>query len=803
MSTARTLPVVAAFGPVAVVAIALVLARPTAQPLAVDYVYAAAGTSGLRVVKVVDPVTPIEAGAAAAQPSTNALAVADGWAYTAEGDGGMQVIDVTDPAAPAQVGTLAGSADGVAVAGDHAYLVNTSGLRVIDVSDRTQPAEVGFVRGGAAAVAVAGNYVYITALIGLQAVDVADPANPKTAGLLVGRAVDVAVEGDRAYLADPARGLRVADLSDPGQPTEIGASTVTGVPQVVAAMGSRAYVGTTAAPTGAPGGLHIFDVSDGASPEFLGSFAADVIDVALADSTAYVVTANGAMLIVDVSQPAQPVQVGALMPTSWTAVGVAVDSAAQPQPTETPTASPTPTGTATPTSEPATGTATPTPELATETSTSQPATETATPTPRQSTATPTSTITATPFAQPTRDPGKRWLTLDPSNSILPFRTARFVAIGRDGTTWLRVANPDGGEDVVIAARSKEAWRKFKSLKDAVAQNMAAVLEQGTLNDFWAVDRDGRVWIGPEYLENGRWYALAQDDRPVGGSVRHDKRAVADADGRAWVPFSSMAECPRPELCSWDGLRSYTHRGRNELDVVLPPAPEAGRYGVAEVMLIQAPAAPSSAGLGGGALPAGPAQAPPATWAVGRRAMYVLPLTQPVAYPFLDDLFGRPQARNAGFASAATVRPDGRLQVFTWVERHEFGAFARRILVHGVYANTWNGSDWAPPEDLSGAPVFGGGVQFDLIVAADYGPDGRLWVATAGGEIGVRGPGGEWLDRFTSADSPLEPGQGIKDLAIGPDGTVWVATGGGLLAYGDVDLPTASWLIYAPSAEQPE
>ena len=54
-------------------------------------------------------------------------------------------------------------AEGVAVVGNYAYVVDSSGLRVINVANPAAPAEIGFydTPGSAYDVAVAANYAYV------------------------------------------------------------------------------------------------------------------------------------------------------------------------------------------------------------------------------------------------------------------------------------------------------------------------------------------------------------------------------------------------------------------------------------------------------------------------------------------------------------------------------------------------------------------------------------------------------------------------------------------------------------------
>jgi hypothetical protein len=132
---------------------------------------------------------------------------------------GLQVIDVTNPASPVIVGSVdtPGEASGVAVAGTHAYVADYgSGLQVIDITDPASPKIVGSVDtpGEAFGVAVAETHAYVADdEPGLQVIDITDPASPKIVGSVVtwawGGALGVAVLGTYAYVADRS-GLRIA-----------------------------------------------------------------------------------------------------------------------------------------------------------------------------------------------------------------------------------------------------------------------------------------------------------------------------------------------------------------------------------------------------------------------------------------------------------------------------------------------------------------------------------------------------------------------------------------------------------------
>src|SRR5512140_1330095 len=119
-----------------------------AEDIAVSgtYAYAAAGTSGLRVLDVRVPASPQVVGSVAVPGNTKALAASGRYVYAAAYSAGLQVIDVSNAGAPQVVGGVdtPGQALGVAVAGHYAYIADgSSGLQVIDVADPAHPSIVG------------------------------------------------------------------------------------------------------------------------------------------------------------------------------------------------------------------------------------------------------------------------------------------------------------------------------------------------------------------------------------------------------------------------------------------------------------------------------------------------------------------------------------------------------------------------------------------------------------------------------------------------------------------------------------
>ena len=216
------------------------------------------------------------------------------------------------------VGHFGGPTLAVAVQGDYAYVGEGQGLRltILDISNPADPSVVGktvpipdnWPDNWIKDIAVDGDYAYVADYKGgLRVVDVSDPANPTEVGACdtLEYASGVFVSGSTAYVADGRRGLRVVDVSEPASPTEVGACD-TGWAEGVAVSGGTAYVADM------DGGLRVVDVSDPANPTEVGACdtPGEAMGVAVSGETAYVADDWRGLRVVDVSDPANPTEVG-------------------------------------------------------------------------------------------------------------------------------------------------------------------------------------------------------------------------------------------------------------------------------------------------------------------------------------------------------------------------------------------------------------------------------------------------------------------------------------------------------------
>jgi parallel beta-helix repeat protein len=137
--------------------------------------------------------------------------------------------------------------------------------------------------------------------------ETAQPTSWQVVGQIGGPTQAVAVQGDYAYVGIGLR-LVVLDVTNPVTPTEMGATApFPYFVEDIAVSGSRACVAAGGA------GLRVVDVSDPANPVEIGVWDSPgyAEGVAVAGNTVYLADGPYGLRVVDVSEPAHPVPVGA------------------------------------------------------------------------------------------------------------------------------------------------------------------------------------------------------------------------------------------------------------------------------------------------------------------------------------------------------------------------------------------------------------------------------------------------------------------------------------------------------------
>jgi hypothetical protein len=285
-----------------------------------NYAFLSAYADGLLVVNVSNPFNPTEAALYQIPISTQGLAISGNYVYLADNVKGVKVVNISNPAFPSPTGLWkttqrTGASNDIAISGQYAYVADTSGLRVLNISDPTNPVHVasltqpGQSYGWFSQIHLSGNHAYLidSSFRKLWIVNVANPAAPTLASSFGGDSstfMDVYVVGNYAYVVGDG-GLWVLEVSNPAQPTQAGYSATMSYLSEVAVVGSYAYV------TGG-GFFRVVDVSVPANPNTVRTLALPASDagIYIFGNHAYVTACYSGLLVLDISNPANPIQVG-------------------------------------------------------------------------------------------------------------------------------------------------------------------------------------------------------------------------------------------------------------------------------------------------------------------------------------------------------------------------------------------------------------------------------------------------------------------------------------------------------------
>jgi hypothetical protein len=277
---------------------------------------------GVHLVNVSDPAHPVilsAVGSRSSSESVNGFDVKGQYLYLARNTG-LAIFDISTPSAPQLVGTYTQSSlYGIDVEQDRAYVNNAVGnMDIIDVSVPSSPQLLGIHQLPTIEwqPLVVGSVAYIVMReTGVQLVDVSDPTNPTMlhGGYRLAEVRAAQIVGSRAYLATGLNGLQVLDISTPAQPQPLFRAQDSWSSYAVHVAGNRVFSAGYDTSYRYKSGVQIFDISDPAQLQILGT--ADVHmhikQITERDNLLYIAGSRG-LLIIDVSQPANPVEIGAI-----------------------------------------------------------------------------------------------------------------------------------------------------------------------------------------------------------------------------------------------------------------------------------------------------------------------------------------------------------------------------------------------------------------------------------------------------------------------------------------------------------
>lgn len=166
---------------------------------------------------------------------------------------------------------------------------------------------------GASCVRVIGNYAYVGAGTRLRIMDVSNPSNITELGsCYVDGALDIKIANGYAYVVALTSGLKIVDISNPSNPFVVGSLDTPGYANGVDVVANRAYVCDEAH------GLHIIDVSTPSAPSFIGNYNSPGFAnrVTVSNGIAFLADWSGGIRIVNVNNSTNPYELSYIFPAA-------------------------------------------------------------------------------------------------------------------------------------------------------------------------------------------------------------------------------------------------------------------------------------------------------------------------------------------------------------------------------------------------------------------------------------------------------------------------------------------------------
>lgn len=299
-----------------------------------NYVYLAEEDSGLKVIDVSNTSNPLQVSEMLLTGPVNKLIVSNQTLYIAEGGydgsqwiGGLRTLDISDPLNPMPLGFYNSSRKPyfISLVGDYIYMSQSSvETLIIDISDLSNLTLAGSFNTRLGNTFLLGNLLFI----GMKIFDVMNPLNPILIGEAVfqGVAEDVTVSGNYAFITNGnyydgyawrvGKKIRVFNITDPANPTEIGLYESPGNVAMISIMNNVLIISEGVYPdvsTSEEGsGLRIIDVTNPALPEPVGFYETPGIsmDVVVRNNYAFVLSLYGGISVVDIEDIFNPTQIG-------------------------------------------------------------------------------------------------------------------------------------------------------------------------------------------------------------------------------------------------------------------------------------------------------------------------------------------------------------------------------------------------------------------------------------------------------------------------------------------------------------
>jgi hypothetical protein len=232
----------------------------------------------LQIVDVSRPDSPVQRSCQKTSDLPISMAADENYAYFSSSKGNLVIMDISLPGTARKINAYNTDFFGdVKIAGDHLYMATRDDkFRILDVSNPSFPRET-------------GRYDSLNAIGGTR------------------NAIDtVVVSGKYAYVTVEDTGIQILDISDPAQPTLVGTYNVEGVINQISHSSNHIYAATDS------NGLQVIDVVNPVNPKKIGAYESphSVINLEVQNNLLYAAAGENGLRIIDASNPAMPVEIG-------------------------------------------------------------------------------------------------------------------------------------------------------------------------------------------------------------------------------------------------------------------------------------------------------------------------------------------------------------------------------------------------------------------------------------------------------------------------------------------------------------
>lgn len=279
-----------------------------------NWVYAASGSEGLRVIDIQDPANPrVEATEASVVASRRAVALENNLALVGGTQASATLVDVSDPQSPFVIGTVPRAASGLAIKGSYGYIAaSAQGLQILNLSGANIVGSASMFARAIEVMEIDDElWVFVAAgRDGLKIVNVSNALSPVVLDLdspLEGfeSASKVALYATRsgevfAYVA-AAPTVHVFNVTDPSTATAVGTLSIGRSITGLTMAGNQLVVGTAN-----PYQVRVFDLSAPEAPLLQGSMNLYVVSLASEGSWVYAASGSEGLRVIDISDPSDP-----------------------------------------------------------------------------------------------------------------------------------------------------------------------------------------------------------------------------------------------------------------------------------------------------------------------------------------------------------------------------------------------------------------------------------------------------------------------------------------------------------------